>query len=273
MLDQFTNVERARRRRRIGPAVSLSIAAHIAVVAALVAGGMWRIEKLTATDPPILLAAGIGAPLPDTGEPAPPKPRPPKRRHRTSEPRQPSEEPPPDDAADVDPGAGGDQDGPAGDPTGAGPGGCPPGATCPTEAAPPEPACGDHQVQAGEECDDGNTSAGDGCSPACRREPAEVGARIIEGYRVAGDPQIPAPEPVRSQMMRSGERRVIGTIRMCLGTDGAVRSLRVVRSTGYRDYDDRLTDRMRAWRYRPYRTAEGTPVPVCTAVTFIYDMR
>lgn len=276
MLDQFTDKERARRRRRVGPAASLSIAAHVAVVAALAAAGMWRIDKLTPVDPPILLAAGIGAPLPDTGgEPPPPRPKRPRKAKRPRALSQPSDTAPPDQPAEADELDGdGDADGPVGDPAGHGSGECPPGATCPGEsAAAAAPVCGNDQVEAGEECDDGNTSAGDGCSPACRREPTVVGARVIEGYRIAGDPQIPAPESVRSQMMRAGQRRVIGVIRMCLGADGAVRSLRVLRSTGYREYDDRLTDRMGAWRYRPYQTEGGTPVPVCTAVTFIYDMR
>jgi uncharacterized delta-60 repeat protein len=35
-----------------------------------------------------------------------------------------------------------------------------------------DPICGDGTVAPGEECDDGNTAAGDCCSPACRREPA-----------------------------------------------------------------------------------------------------
>ena len=35
----------------------------------------------------------------------------------------------------------------------------------------------------------------------------------------------------------------------------------------------RLLERMRAWRYRPYRTTDGEAVPICTAVTFIYRVR
>ena len=36
---------------------------------------------------------------------------------------------------------------------------------------PPPPACGDGTVDAGEQCDDGNTTAGDGCSATCQHEP------------------------------------------------------------------------------------------------------
>ena len=41
-----------------------------------------------------------------------------------------------------------------------------PGATPP----PPAPSCGDHSVDAGEQCDDGNMTDGDGCSAACQIE-------------------------------------------------------------------------------------------------------
>jgi cysteine-rich repeat protein len=37
-------------------------------------------------------------------------------------------------------------------------------------AAEPEPACGDGEVNEGEDCDDGNTADGDGCSSACKWE-------------------------------------------------------------------------------------------------------
>jgi cysteine-rich repeat protein len=42
--------------------------------------------------------------------------------------------------------------------------------TCP-EVAPPEPVCGNDTQEGAEECDDGNTAAGDGCSATCTVEP------------------------------------------------------------------------------------------------------
>src|SRR5688572_6266736 len=38
------------------------------------------------------------------------------------------------------------------------------------ECEPDEPKCGDHTVDPGEECDDGNTTNGDGCSATCETE-------------------------------------------------------------------------------------------------------
>jgi cysteine-rich repeat protein len=36
---------------------------------------------------------------------------------------------------------------------------------------PPPPCCGDGHLDEGEECDDGNTADGDGCSATCTYEP------------------------------------------------------------------------------------------------------
>lgn len=68
--------------------------------------------------------------------------------------------------------------------------GAPPTPTCP-------PVCGNGRVEEGEECDDGNTTGGDGCSAECRNEcpPAPVcGNGIVEpgedcddGNLVCGD--------------------------------------------------------------------------------------
>jgi cysteine-rich repeat protein len=43
-------------------------------------------------------------------------------------------------------------------------------ATCTTEVTPPAPVCGNNTKEGTEECDDGNTTAGDGCSATCTTE-------------------------------------------------------------------------------------------------------
>jgi cysteine-rich repeat protein len=58
---------------------------------------------------------------------------------------------------------------------------------------PLEPRCGDGHVDPGEECDDGNTRNGDGCSAACHHEPVcgngrvEVGEACDDGNTEPGD--------------------------------------------------------------------------------------
>ncbi len=60
-----------------------------------------------------------------------------------------------------------------------------------TVTAPPAPVCGDNNVDAGEQCDDGNTTNGDGCSSICEieapEEPAEEPEEEPEAPEV-GDP-------------------------------------------------------------------------------------
>ena len=45
--------------------------------------------------------------------------------------------------------------------------------------------------------------------------------------------------------------------------------MRQLKSTGYPGYDQTLQNAILAWQFRPYEV-DGKPVPVCTAVTFVY---
>src|SRR5438046_8668963 len=52
--------------------------------------------------------------------------------------------------------------------------------------------CGNGVLEAGEQCDDGNTVAGDGCSPSCQREVCgnhilDPGEQCDDGNTVSGD--------------------------------------------------------------------------------------
>jgi TonB family protein len=268
MLERITDAHLARRRHRLRPAALFSIAAHVAALIALLAYATWRVDKIQTIDTPVLLAAGINLPAPEAASPEPAvKPKPPGRRRELGQPTKVSKEPESDDDE-----TGGEQsDAPY---TGLA-AGCPPGAECEAsilDGVTP-PVCGDGRVEGDEQCDDGGRAAGDGCSASCRREAAIVSPGLVEGRRIAGDPQIAAPESVRRQMSQDHQGRAVGTVKMCLDRDGNVSSLRVLRSTGYSQYDELLTSRMRGWRYRPYQLSSGAAVPVCTAVTFVYLLR
>lgn len=272
MLDQFTKAHRKSQRRRLGPAALLSIVAHAAALIALVGVAAWRVEKLKPVDPPILLASGFGALPVASEEPQEEvrKPRKPPKR-KVEVPVQPDEQ----ETEEEDPAEGDDTGGDDVGPGGGGGGTCMPGQECQmTPVTPPDPVCGNGVVETGERCDDGGTAAGDGCSATCQTEQERVVVpSLIEGHRISGDPQIAPPESVRLQMMRAGEKRTVGTVKMCLTREGAVRSLKMLRPTGHRDYDELLLSRMRSWRYRPYELSSGVRVPVCTVVTFIYQLR
>jgi TonB family protein len=271
MLEQVIHQPRAGLRWR-GPLAVFSVVAHAAALTAVIGAGMWRLEKLPPIDSAVTFVASIGVSIPQEGPPKVEQPTPPRERvvtttHQPTDRRREaatptSEQPPGTDTGAEHPGT-----------TPSLLDMCPPGADC-TPAILQDveaPVCGNGQVEPGETCDDGGTSAGDGCSPTCRAEPVVVAQRAIEAQRIAGDPQIAAPDSVRAQMARAQQAQVRADVKMCLGKGGDVTSVRVLRSTGYAEYDTRLTERMRGWRYRPFQV-NGAAVPVCSVVTFVYRM-
>jgi TonB family protein len=270
MLERLTEDHLARRRRRPRPAVLLSVAAHAAAIAGLLVLARWQIDKLETSEPPVLLA-GFALPAPSgADEPAAEVKKKPRSGRRVVRERvQPSAQ---TEAPESQPGDEQDGTGPTDGPPLQF---CAPGQQCGSDvfAGVSEPVCGDGRTEGREQCDDGGRVSGDGCSASCNREVAQVQSRLIEGSRIAGDPQIPPPPSVHAAMVDRHQAQVKGTVKMCLDRDGAVQSLRVLESTGHPLYDELLTSRMRSWRYQPYKLASGVAVPVCTSVTFIYRIR
>jgi len=135
--------------------------------------------------------------------------------------------------------------------------------------------CGNHVVEVGEQCDDGNAADGDGCSAACRVEvkprPAlqTVTPNVLSALRISGTTQIRPDDTTATQIQRDGASRVSGTVKLCIGTDGNVTSARMLASTRYSSYDATLLSAVYAWRYQPYSVG-GVQVPACSTVTFIY---
>ena len=276
-MTDHTPIRAGSRPRRRGLAIGLSVAAHLGILSALVVSAIWQVEKLESEDAPLFVAAGPGAPLPsaDEASPEPAKPKA-KRKKRADHDalyrsdRSAEEEDGDDGGEEEDTGGGGD--GPGGDGLGTGAMPCGPGAQCASVLD--DPICGDGKTAGKEECDDGNRTGGDGCSATCKVDREHVvPSRLIEGSRISGDPQIRAPDSVRQQMARAALQQVLGNVKMCLDKNGRVRSVSILKSTGFKEYDQLLLSRMRDWRYRPYRLNTGAAVPVCTAVTFIYRVQ
>ncbi len=265
----FDSIQKSGRRRpRV--VILLSIAAHAVGLTFLVATGLWRVDKLGVENVPLAIAsppAGLpGAPAEEPEAAKPPDAKKPRPDLPTT--RRPSH--PTDSAATP---AGSDQTGGnpgGGDQIGIGLFPCE-GCSSTILDQVQKPACGNGKLEAGEECDDGNRTAGDGCSATCREDRERfLPPRLIEGSRIEGDPQIAPPETVKQGMARSGLDSLTGAVKMCLDKRGSVSSLRMLRSTGFSDYDQRLLAGMRTWRYRPYKLDSGAAVSVCTVVTFIY---
>jgi TonB family protein len=254
--------------------VAVSVVAHAAVGVGLVASGLWRIERLEAGRVPVDLVRPMAPPEPAPGGPVAAETLDFKRKEIVKTPRQPVPK------TDKPPEVGRDDQGETELP-GDGPGDATAQGTCrencgETPAPALAPVCGDRSVDISEQCDDGNTASGDGCSSTCRIEPRPVpgfiAPKVLQGLRISGETQVHPSTSTQHQMMRNDHREVTGVVRLCLATSGSVASASMQRSTTYPDYDETILTAVRRWRYQPY-TVNGTPVPACSTVTFLYSIR
>ena len=98
-----------------------------------------------------------------------------------------------------------------------------------------------------------------------------VTSAVLEQQRIAGN-KIIVPDDETAQQIARGDGKVKGVVRLCLGSDGLVRSANIVVSTEFPAYDAKLEREIRNWRYQPYQV-DGVATPVCTIVTFLYRQR
>jgi hypothetical protein len=94
----------------------------------------------------------------------------------------------------------------------------------------------------------------------------------MDAQKISGNEHIQPPDSVKTEMVRAGESKLVADFKICVDTAGRVRDLSVVRSTGYRSYDDKLMREMKSWRYRRF-TINGTAVPACSMVHVIYRFK
>jgi outer membrane biosynthesis protein TonB len=280
MFDAIT--EKPRPRRWQTAVIIGSALAHAAVITGVVVGAMWQVEKLD-------LASGIDITFrvpPPPGESAPP-PAAKKLAVQTEQvkpvkvtpqvPVQPTivKDPEPDTS-----GGGGDTkgtgtDGNGTDPTATG--------TCVGAECVP----GGLDTGTGKpECSDGVDNDGDGKTdrddPACKagedvesKDPKQTPVlppNVAKGLRLSGNEQIYPPEMTRVEMLHQGKDVVQATVQVCVGARGSVDSVRLLKATGFRDYDAVLTREIREWKYRPY-FVDGKASPMCTVAVIIYRMK
>jgi TonB family protein len=252
--------------------VAVSVSAHVCILAGVFVSGIWRLERLDPGKREFKIGIQPPPPPAPSGGKAPDAPViAAKTKPIAHGPHQPVIRP--EITKVVEPETGrGDVVGP-----GNGPGGPDAVGTC-TEncgdgppAPPPVPVCGNSVVETGEQCDDGNASAR--CTSSCRIivKPIGIAPTTLQALRISGETQLHPSAVTQNQMAREDRRRVEGTVNLCVGASGDVTSTTLRASTGYPDYDRSLLAAVRDWRYRPY-TVNGTAVPVCSVVKFIYTI-
>lgn len=262
MFERYTEARNPRQRRRLAWILSVSFVGHMTAATALLVAGMWQINKLMPPERSVVLQ--VAPRLAKSPEPAPmrrikPVPRKKIERHkRLRELVQPDQNAPDRDPEDD------------------------------VEYAPLE-EIPDHGFGDGDPDDNGATGYskgdlfGDGIVlddgnhikplPPPREPPRviDVSQKFLEGRRISGNAWILPPESVRASMHRYYIRKIQGMVKMCLDPTGRVKNLRTLRTIGYEAYDRKLLREMRHWRYRPYQV-NGTPIGMCTVITFIYKV-
>lgn len=273
-----------------------SIAAHGAVAAGLFISGIWKIERL---DYKHRASLALGAMMPpgESGGGEGDEKKEPEKKKAEKKKREKTKvdlanvdkiekktDDEPTEVASTGGGGGGEGDGEGPDigPAigGGGGGSCDPLADpdqCKGPPAAPAYACGNGVVEASEQCDDGNTTSGDKCSATCKLEQVLIPPGIFTGMRISGETQIVPPDPVKTEMLRDGRNRTVGSFKLCIDTGGHIASIAPIGGgTKYPAYDAKITTAMRAWRYQPYtikNQGTTTAVPACSVVTFVYTIK
>lgn len=236
---------------------------HAGALTAVVVAAMWHVEKLdVASEMDITyrvpVPQGASAPPPAARLPSPTKPKIFKTKIDVPTQPQVTKEPDPvttGPSTTTDPNGG--KDGPGGD-------GTDPDADPASTGTCLQPPCIDGS--------DGDPPVPDPEPVVIKKPPPIVPPNVAKGLRVGGNDQIHPPELVRVDMMHQGKDAISATLQLCVGTDGSVESIRVLKPTGFKSYDDKIVGEVRNWQYKPYRV-DGVASPMCTVTMFVYRMR
>ncbi|KAB2896222.1 MAG: TonB family protein [Kofleriaceae bacterium] len=94
----------------------------------------------------------------------------------------------------------------------------------------------------------------------------------LEAQRVSGDKNIFPDDVTKTEIQRSGKTQLIVPVKVCIDRAGNMASVRIMKSSGFPAYDQKLTREINKWRYRPFMV-DGTPTPVCSVVQFVYRQK
>jgi hypothetical protein len=107
--------------------------------------------------------------------------------------------------------------------------------------------------------------------PGADGQPALIAPSRLEMHRLRGE-KIITPDDDTKHAVAKSRLRLVGTFKLCLDTSGQPTSVDMLQSTGVASYDQRILNEMRRWAFTPV-VLDGKPIPICTAVTFIFTAR
>jgi len=269
MFDAYVSQDanKNRRRRWVGVVVTGSVLAHLVVVIAVMVAGMWKVEKNPYKGNGDILVrtfhAGVAAPPPLGSKQIKKKQKKQLIKKRLVKNRQPTKQ---RASLKIEQSDGG----------GEGPG-RPDGKIGGTGDDPNAEVTSLTACKPGDICGKGipNVPSVDvitcpGPHPSCKPKRTKiVAANMISGSRISGTSRILPPDAIKARIANEDKTQVVGAVLMCLSSTGGVSKAKMVRSTGYNAYDQKILHNVRRWRYRPYKV-NGTAVPVCTSITFVY---
>ncbi|HEX4417743.1 MAG TPA: energy transducer TonB [Kofleriaceae bacterium] len=103
--------------------------------------------------------------------------------------------------------------------------------------------------------------------------PKTVPPQALQSLRIAGTMAIVPDDATKIAIARAGKPQTVISLKLCIATDGAINALRILKPSGFAAYDQKIVNTIQGeWKYKPYLD-QGVPVPVCTAVTFIYSQQ
>ena len=103
--------------------------------------------------------------------------------------------------------------------------------------------------------------------------PQVVTPSALDANRISGSKNIPPDSSTMDAIARSGKAQVQASYKVCVGVDGTLTAITLLKSTGFPDYDAKIQNAVRGeWRYRPF-LINGRATPVCTALKFIYAQK
>jgi hypothetical protein len=101
--------------------------------------------------------------------------------------------------------------------------------------------------------------------------PRKIAQGELESLRVAGARFPSLPAGARTIAHRDGVKTVQMAAEVCVGENGAMSSVRLLRGSDYNDANDKVVADIKEWRFRPY-VVDGKPIPVCAPVILRYSI-
>ena len=102
--------------------------------------------------------------------------------------------------------------------------------------------------------------------------PQIIPPQSLEQLRISGNRNLLPDTATAAAIVASGKTQLLVPVKLCVDRGGAVSSARVLKSSGFPDYDATLVAGVKTWRYQPI-LVNGAATPICSLVQFQYRVK